>query len=201
MEILGDLSGLWREEADRVLRHEVVATGLSGAILEHRDYIRLLRELNQERQSFQAEVTEANHRIKGWLDWYEANSAEVATLRARLEEYEAQYGPLDSDAIEWSDSDELERERSFLGRHGRRGGTHWRRAERALWPCGVNANETRSRSACAFRPCANDPSESFDKDNGDHAARSFHWPAWNRQNDGGSISRSHLPQLGRSPEP
>lgn len=70
---------------------------LRSGVLAREDYSRNMDDFTSEKTKFAAEVAEAKSRINGWETWYGKTSKEVADMKAQLEAYEAEHGPLEGD--------------------------------------------------------------------------------------------------------
>jgi hypothetical protein len=86
-----------RETVEAVFQNEAVAPVLRDSVLARSDYSRNQDALAEAREALDAEVAEARNQIAEWQDWYAKNSGAAEELRAKAQQYEELYGPLDED--------------------------------------------------------------------------------------------------------
>lgn len=82
-----------RAAAEELLRHDKVREGVMGRA----EISRQAQQLADARKQLDADLADARTKIKGWEDWYAAESAKVGAREAKLQRYQDTYGDLDGD--------------------------------------------------------------------------------------------------------
>lgn len=77
---------------EEILKDEKVSAKLRESVLARSEFSSQMDALKSERETFNAEVTEAQKRIAGWQDWYGKTAAELAAEKAEIDKLKQAYG-------------------------------------------------------------------------------------------------------------
>lgn len=93
-EFLADIKAI-APGIEEILKDDKVSSKMREAVLARAEFSSQMDSLRTERESFAAEVKEAQDRIAGWQKWYGDTSKQFAATADELQKYKDEFGDLD----------------------------------------------------------------------------------------------------------